>query len=145
MTVPIAAPDTEYFGISIIFKTKSTTAPAMTEANTLLSFPIGTRICIPMILVSPINNNVGSIICIGSMALSYSFPDSSSILGSANNVKYTSIGIDENKTNWIAFTDRSSNLFCSFFSKYTVTRGNNTAPNDVTIPTNIFLIFTAAL
>ncbi len=85
--MPIDAPEAPYFGIRIIFRIKSTVAPASTEYNVIFPFSIATNICNPIILVIPINNTVGIIICIGTTALVNAGPDTRCMLSSAKKIK----------------------------------------------------------
>ena len=73
--MPIAAPADAIFGIRIRFRIQSVTAPAISEYRTILSFPSGTRICMPKTLVMPMSSRVGMMICMGITAPSYAVPD----------------------------------------------------------------------
>ena len=73
--VPTAAPEDAILGIKMEFNITLTMAPATSEYRTIISRPVGTKICIPVILDKPINKSVGIIICMGTIEPSYAVPD----------------------------------------------------------------------
>ena len=107
--VPIATPADLRWLIRIRFTTTSMTAPTISEIKTLFSFPKGIKICMPKILVKPINKTVGIIICIGSVAGSYSDPDKNTILVLENIIKYTTNGSAIKTTKLMALEQISLN------------------------------------
>ena len=104
-SVPIAAPDEPKNGINIALSIKSTIAPAKVDIITAFSFPIGISICIPIILVKPINKSVGITIIIGTTAPPNASPDKKSTPSLANIIKYIIIDVAAIRTNFIAFLE----------------------------------------
>ena len=70
----IDAPIEAYFFIVIKFKIKFATAPITTEIVNSVCLFVGNRYWVPVILLSPINNVIGTMTFINTITFSYPCP-----------------------------------------------------------------------
>ena len=82
-----AAPAAPMRGMTSRFKTKSNTAPQITESITAFSLPSGTSIWLPVIPFKALKKTVGIKSCMESVAPTNASPEIKTIESRANNVK----------------------------------------------------------